>query len=210
MSSEARYFVFSVFTTAMLVSVLWVVKLIEWWWGLEFGTWGILPQHLHGLKGVLFSPFIHGSFEHLSSNTAAMGLLLMVLFNAYPTAALPVLAFVHLLSGTLVWALTIPSGYHIGASGVIYGIAAFLVASGIVRKSRSSVAIAILVVLVYGSMAGGFFPKTGVSWQSHLWGAVSGVAAAIVFRYRDREAEFHTELQEKEKEHFFEEPQQDS
>ncbi|HRN93496.1 MAG TPA: rhomboid family intramembrane serine protease [Chitinophagales bacterium] len=187
-----------------LVAVLWAVKLYEWFTQIDLGSWGILPQHIFGLKGIIFAPFIHGSFEHLLSNTVAILPLLVILLNAYPTIALRVLIFIHLVSGFLVWAFTFPNGFHIGISGIIYGIAAFLLASGIMRKDKTSATISILVALLYGSMAAGFFPKAGISWQSHVWGAVSGIIIAFIFRKKDLPAPESNEEQVEEKEHFFE------
>lgn len=193
------YFAFGV------VALLWLVKGYEWWTGVDLGDWGILPQHFIGLRGIIFAPFIHGSFEHLSSNTAAILLLLVVLLNAYPKVAFRVLMFVYVVSGFLVWALTTPTGFHIGISGIIYGIASFLIASGIMRKDRTSTTIAILIALLYGSMAAGFFPKEGVSWQSHVWGAVSGIAVAFWLKKKNLPDEEISQENTAEKEHFFEE-----
>lgn len=188
-----------------LIAILWVVKGYEWWTGADLGNWGILPQHISGLKGIIFSPFIHGNFEHLSSNTAALSLLLIILINAYPRVALKVLLFIYLASGFLVWTFTFPNGYHIGISGIIYGIASFLLASGIMRKNRTSTSIALIVILVYGGMAFGFLPKEGVSWQSHIWGAVSGIIIAFIYRKQDFPIDQNQEEADNEKEHFFEE-----
>lgn len=202
MKHESQLFWLRLLFTAALIAVLWMVKGIEWWYGIDFGSFGILPQHISGLKGILFAPFIHGSFEHLSSNTAAIGLLLIVLLNAYPSIALWVLLFVHIFSGFFVWLFTTPNGYHIGISGIIYGIASFLIASGVIRRNRSSTVIAVLVALLYGSMAGGFFPKEGISWQSHAWGAVSGIIIAYIFKGKDLPEEIAEERIE-EQGHFF-------
>lgn len=188
-----------------LVSVLWVVYFIQYMGWFNFTSYGNWPQHREGLKGIIFSPFIHGSFEHLISNTLPIIVLLSVLLNAYPRVALGVLVFVHIASGTLVWLLAPDTGVHIGISGIIYGIASFLVASGLFRKNRSSVTIALLVAMMYGGMLLGFIPEKGVSWQSHLFGALSGIFIAFALRKVDMppEHEFEREQEEKE-EHFFE------
>ena len=201
--SESKTFWRSIVFSIALISVLWIVKGYEWWSGSDWGNWGILPQHISGLKGIVFAPFLHVSFEHLASNTTAIFLLLVVLLNAYPTIAFQVLLFVHIVSGSLVWAFTFPDGYHIGISGIIYGVAAFLIALGIIRKDKASSAIAILVGLLYGSMAIGFFPKEGVSWQSHIWGAVSGIIIAFIYRKKDLPLEYDLEDDTPEQEHFF-------
>jgi membrane associated rhomboid family serine protease len=188
-----------------LLSILWIVQLIQYFGIADLSTYGNWPHHLIGLKGIIFSPFIHGSFDHLISNTLPMLVLLTVLLNAYPRTALLVLVFVHLLSGTLVWSFAPDTGVHIGISGIIYGIASFLVASGIFRKDRTSVSIAILVGLVYGSMVWGFIPQEGISWQSHLYGAISGVIIAFIVRKRDLPPATPTELEQSEEDrHFFE------
>ena len=94
--------------------------------------------------------------------------------------ALPiwVLLFIHLVSGALVWCFSPLGSNHIGISGIIYGIAAFLIASGFMRQHRNHIAIAIFVALSYGGMVIGFIPVEGVSWQSHVFGAWSGALAA--------------------------------
>lgn len=196
----------SVVIVFALVSVLWVVQLLQFFKICDFSEYGNWPHHIEGLKGIIFSPFIHGSFEHLISNTLPILVLLLVLLNAYPSVALPVLIFIHLVSGTLVWLLAPDTGVHIGISGIIYGIATFLIASGIFRKDRTSVAIAIFVGLAYGGMVIGFLPKEGVSWQSHLYGALSGLIIAFIYRKRDLPPPTENELEEKPREgHFFEE-----
>jgi membrane associated rhomboid family serine protease len=194
----------SVLIVLGLVSVLWIVQLIQFFGVFDFGYYGNWPQHKEGLKGILFSPFIHGSFEHLISNTLPILVLFTVLLNAYPKVALVVLLFVHLVSGALVWMFAPDSGIHIGISGIIYGIACFLIASGLFRRDRNSTTIAILVTLVYGGMVLGFLPKHGVSWQSHLYGALSGVAIAFLLRNKNLPPphEFDLEEQKGEK-HFF-------
>jgi membrane associated rhomboid family serine protease len=187
-----------------LVSVLWIVQLIQFFGLFDFSGYGNWPQHIEGLKGILFSPFIHGSFEHLISNTLPILVLFTVLLNAYPKVALPVLVFVHLVSGTLVWLLAPDTGIHIGISGIIYGIACFLIASGLFRRDRNSTTIAILVTLVYGGMIMGFLPRNGVSWQSHLYGALSGVAVAFLFRKTNLPPPHEYELEEDtDEKHFF-------
>ena len=187
-----------------LISVLWVVFILQFLSLINTAPYGNWPQHVEGLKGIIFSPFIHGSFEHLVSNTLPILVLLTVLLNAYPRLALPVLVFIHVASGTMVWLLAPEHGVHIGISGIIYGIAGFLVASGIFRKDRTAVLISIFVVLLYGGMVAGFVPTQGVSWQSHLYGAMSGIFIAYLVRNKDTPASQETETQEVEK-HFFDE-----
>lgn len=187
-----------------LVAVLWVVFLLQFFDFINTDAYGNWPHHISGLKGIIFSPFIHGSFDHLISNSLPILILLTVLLNAYPNTAIQVLIFIHITSGILVWLFAPDTGVHIGISGIIYGIAAFLVASGAFRKERTSISIAILVVLSYGSMVIGFIPTRGVSWQSHLFGALSGIFIAFLLRKRDLPPPHEFELEKIEEEkHFF-------
>ena len=168
-----------------LVAVLWVMFILQEYFGYDFSAYGNQPQTKSGLKGILFSPFIHGSWEHLLSNTLPMMILLTVLLNAYPRVALVVLLFIHITSGMLVWNFAPPTGIHIGISGIIYGVATFLLAAGIFRQDRTSLLIATFIAILYGGMATGFVPTRGVSWQSHLFGAVCGLLAAYIVRKVD-------------------------
>jgi membrane associated rhomboid family serine protease len=204
MAEEKMTFWKSLVVVFGLVSLLWIVQIIQYLGLFDFSPYGNWPHHVEGLKGIIFSPFIHGSFEHLISNTLPILVLLTVLLNAYPDVGLFVLVFIHLASGALVWLLAPDNGIHIGISGIIYGIAAFLIASGIFRKDKTSVSIAIVVTLVYGGMVFGFIPKEGVSWQSHLYGAISGAFIAFVLRGRHLPPPHEFELEKVEPpKHFF-------
>ena len=103
MAEERNRFWKNTFLVFVLLSVLWIVQIVQYFGLVDLSASGNWPHHVEGLKGIIFSPFIHGSFEHLASNTLPMLVLLTVLLNAYPRLALPVLIFVHLLSGILVW-----------------------------------------------------------------------------------------------------------
>ena len=205
MKAEKSSFWRSLFWVIGLLSVLWIVQLIQYFDLYNFAPYGNWPRHVAGLKGIIFSPFIHGSFDHLISNSLPMMVLLMVLLSAYPSVALLVLVFVHLVSGMLVWLFAPPDTVHIGISGIIYGIAVFLIASGIFRRDRTSVTIAILVGLTYGGMIWGFIPQPGVSWQSHLYGAISGLIIAYLVRKKDLPEPTANQMEPLEEDkHFFE------
>ena len=208
MAEDKNKFRENLLVVGILVAVLWVIQLLQYYEVYDFSHLANHPRHVDGLKGILFSPLIHAphDFEHLLSNTLPLLVLLTVLLNAYPKVALRVLLFIHLSSGALVWLLAPADTYHIGISGVIYGIASFLIASGLFRNNRNSVAIALFVTLSYGGMVLGFFPKKGVSWESHLFGAVSGVLIAFVYRKHYLPPKTGLELEQVEKDrHFFEE-----
>jgi membrane associated rhomboid family serine protease len=210
-SSDRNKFWQNVIITFLLVAVLWVVEMLQYAAGFDFSAYANHPRHIEGLKGIIFSPFLHNpnSLDHIISNTLPLMVLLMVLLSAYPLVALQVLVFVHIGSGALVWLFAPEHTYHVGVSGIVYGLAFFLIASGLFRKDQNSVTIAIFIALVYGGMVIGFLPTKGVSWQSHLYGAVCGIIIAFLYRRRDLPPPHPFELEDRAPDkHFFEELEQ--
>ena len=132
-------------------------------------------------------------------------LLFFVLINAYRQLAIVVLVSIHLLTGLLVWLFAPPYTSHIGISGIIYGMATFLVGSGLFRRNMNSLAIAMFIILMYGGMVEGFVPQPGISWQSHLFGAMVGFWLSFILRHYQREElpPISTEISDDER-HFFE------
>lgn len=179
----------------LLISVLWIVKLYEVIFGVSLVEYGILPHELIGLRGIFFSPFIHGDFNHLLSNTIPCFILMLVLFNTYDRVAFWVIVAIHIFGGLLVWIFAPWGGSHIGISGIIYGIAGFLVSSGLFRKDRRSISIAMVVIFLYGGMIAGFLPEEGVSWQGHLFGAIVGGIVAFLMRKRKLDNDDYTFLE---------------
>ena len=177
----------SFFIPLIFIAVIWLVKAAELVFHTSFVTWGILPGEVSGLRGVLFSPFIHGDFGHLVSNTLPMFILFTGAIYFYRSIAYTVVFWITLISGLGVWFLGNYSGavqsYHIGASGVIYGLVTFLFFSGILRKSKRLLAISMLVLFFYGGLVWGVLPyQPGISWEGHLFGAFAGIICAVWFR----------------------------
>ncbi|MBR9854573.1 MAG: rhomboid family intramembrane serine protease [Algicola sp.] len=169
-----------VFVPLFAVLAIWVVFWVEVKFGINLNEYGVYPRKLSGLKGVVFSPFIHGSITHLYNNTIPLAVLTAFLFYFYKSAALRVLLFGTLASGLLTWAIARPS-YHIGASGVIYLLASFIFFKGILAKNYRLVALSLVVVFIYGSMIWYIFPvKDGISWEGHLAGFVTGFVLAVI------------------------------
>ena len=207
MNKELQQIRNSLYITVIFTSVLWVSWLSDILFNLDLPQYGILPRTIIGLRGIILSPFIHDNrnVSHILSNTVPFMMLLFVLQNTYSRIAIPVLILIHLLTGAFVWLLAPANTIHVGISGVIYGIAAFLIGSGLFRRNLGSLAIALLVIFFYGGMVAGFIPQPGISWESHVCGAAVGFFLSFNFRNFNREAEPLGPLEEPEDErHFFE------
>jgi len=173
----------SMIIPGVIVFFMWLVKVIEVLFELDFSGGGIYPLNVKGLPGILFSPFIHDDFKHLFNNTLPLFFLSVSLFYFYSDVALKILGWTFLLTSFLVW-IAGRSAWHIGASGLVYGLASFLFFSGIIRKHFRLIALSLLIVFMYGSMVWGIFPDIykNVSWESHMLGFVSGIVLTIAFR----------------------------
>jgi membrane associated rhomboid family serine protease len=167
------------------VALLWGLEALDRGLGLQLHHLGIYPREPAGLWGILYAPLIHGSWGHLLSNSFALLILGVALLYGYPRATVPVLLFVYLCSGAGVW-LFARSSFHFGASGLTHGMMFFIFTSGILRRDRLSIALSMIVFFIYGSMIWSIFPQEpGISYESHFFGALTGLLAALLFRGRD-------------------------
>ena len=173
----------SMIIPGIFVFLMWLVKIIEVLFGLDFSTVGIYPLTAEGLPGILLSPFIHADFKHLFSNTLPLFFLMVALFYFYSEVVLKICIWTYILTGLLVWIFG-RSSWHIGASGLVYGVASFLFFSGIIRKYFRLIALSLLIVFLYGSMVWGIFPGIykNVSWESHMLGFFSGAVLSVLYR----------------------------
>ncbi|MGB3547867.1 MAG: rhomboid family intramembrane serine protease [Saprospiraceae bacterium] len=163
-------------------AIIWAVFLVEQVVGSFAFDYGLYPREIVGIRGIFTSPLLHGSWGHILSNTPPLIALSGLLFYFYPRTGLRIYFFIYLFTGLGVW-LFGRSVYHIGASGVIYGLAAFLGLAGFFRRDFRAIIISLIVVFLYGGMVAGLFPgQPGISWESHLIGALIGGIAAWVFR----------------------------
>lgn len=170
------------FVPLFSVLLIWTVYWYEVKFGVNLNTFGIYPRRLSGLKGVFFSPLVHGSLNHLYNNTIPLAVLSAATFYFYRTVAWRVFLFGILLSGLLTWIIARPS-YHIGASGLIYVLVSFIFFKGIVTKHFRLVALSLVVVFLYGSMIWYIFPiEDGISWEGHLSGFLVGLFFAVFLK----------------------------
>lgn len=182
MSKEVRNIVYSFMPGALMVLVLWLIKIYEWKSGISFADFGVYPRTWPGARGILLSPFIHGDFKHLISNSIPLLILSAGIFYFYKGLAVRVFLWVYFLGGFWLW-LGGRDSFHIGASGLIYGLTTFLFLSGVLRRDTRLMALSLLVVFLYGGMVWGVFPLfRHISWEAHLFGALAGMLVAVVYR----------------------------
>jgi membrane associated rhomboid family serine protease len=180
---EYKRLILSLVPPTIFLLLIWLIKIVEIIEGADWYYFGIFPGKVAGLKGIILSPLIHGNLTHLVNNSVPFLLLLTAIFYFYQKVAWRVFFYSYLLTGILVWTFARPS-YHIGASGLVYSFAAFLFASGIIRRNINLMAISLLVIFLYGSMVWGIFPYLPeMSWESHLMGFTIGAILAIIFRH---------------------------
>ncbi len=171
----------SIVVPARLVLLMWAVFFIEITWFIDLSFLGIIPRTMVGLPGIVCAPLLHGSFWHLTSNTLPLLFLGTTLYFMYGRLADKVFFYCYFLTGLLVWVFARAS-IHIGASGLVYGLAFFLIFFGFFRKDFRSLFISCLILFMYGGLFYGLLPvQRGVSWESHLLGAVVGFVLALRF-----------------------------
>lgn len=174
----------SIYLTLSFVALIWLVKIVETAWQVDFGVYGILPRTLSGTIGIVTAPLIHGDIFHLLSNSFPLLILGVTFFYFYHKVAPMVLLLIYLMTGFWVWIAARAGYYHIGSSGVVYGLLSFLLVSGFLRRDRRSLSISFIILFLYGgTFFFGLIPGDArVSWESHLMGAIAGIFCAVYFR----------------------------
>lgn len=173
----------------LLVIVMWLSLWADHLFpSIKFYQFGVRPHDLVGLRGIIFMPLIHAKneIEHIVNNSIPIVVLLGALIYYYREIALRVFVLSWIFTGLGVWLLASNTfSYHIGMSGIIYALAAFLFTSGVIRKYLPLQGISLFVAFVYGSLIWGIFPiEPKVSWEGHLFGLISGVMLALIYRKR--------------------------
>lgn len=183
-----------------IIAIFWLVEFVELILQTDFHYLGVLPRSPHGIIGVFLSPFLHGGFSHLLSNSSSFFVLCGSVIYFYPRISLKIIIQTYLLTGLGVWLFARGSylnemgvsqdTHHIGASGLIYAYAAFLFFSGLFRKDSKSLVLTLGVALLYNGMLYGLVPnQPGISWESHLIGAIVGGIYAYIYRKVDNDLE---------------------
>ncbi|MDR1456129.1 MAG: rhomboid family intramembrane serine protease [Tannerella sp.] len=176
----------AVIPALLLTSLPWLVYAVSGLPALHLQDCGLHPREVERLGGILMLPFLHEGVDHLISNTPSLFLLIFGLFLFYRKTAWTILLSLYLVSGLLTWFMGRPGSVHIGASGLAYALAAFHFTGGILKKVPRQMAFALLVAFLYGGFVWAFFPTlyrdTGISWEGHLSGLMTGILFAFYFR----------------------------
>ena len=166
---------------AGMVLLMWVGEAVDLLPGVELDEYGLRPRDPDGLVGIGASPFLHAGFGHLASNTIPFLLMGFVIAVGGAMRVLLVTAIVALVGGLGTWLLAPGATLHVGASGLVFGYAGYLLSRGFFNRRALDLAVAVMVALVWGGgLLVGLLPQAGVSWQGHLFGAVGGVVAGRV------------------------------
>jgi membrane associated rhomboid family serine protease len=180
---ELKKIIRSLFLPLLFVVICWIILGLDVYFNLDLYKLGIYPLKTKGLAGILFCDFIHADYKHLASNSIPLIVLGGMLFYFYPEKSILFITIIWILGNTSVWFIGRPS-WHIGASGLIYGLAAFHIFRGFLVKNRRLTALSMTVIFLYGSLVWGifpeFFPKENISWEAHLSGFTLGLIMAFI------------------------------
>lgn len=200
----------------LFLAICWGVFFADTYFHLDLYQLGVSPRTISGLKGILFSPFIHADLDHILNNSLPVFILSTMIFYFYRPIAWPVILWTYFISGLWLWVggrnNDVIMNYHFGASTLIYAFSTFLFFSGVFRKHKQLMVVSAMVVFLYGSITWGIFPfDRKISWEGHLFGAISGLLVAFSYRKegpqetqyqwadpdqeRDLEAEYNRELE---------------
>jgi len=182
-SKELKTFIEAVRFPILFVLLMWIVHIYRIATNTELFTYGVFPRTLSGAKGILFSPFIHSDFGHLASNTFPMLVLGFIIFSFYKRVAFISFLLIFLLTGFSVWLFASSRAFHVGASGVVYGLLSFVFWNGIFRRNLKAIVLALVVLVLYSGYFFGVLPdQPGISWESHLFGGIVGIIISFLFK----------------------------
>lgn len=175
-----------------MVGLMWLTEVVDQVGFGDLDNYGIHPRDVGGLPEIVAAPFLHVGFGHLISNTVPFLVMgAAIALGGIVRVALVTLV-VTLVSGLGTWLVASSNSVHLGASGVVFGYATYLVSRGLISRRLTELAVGALVVAIWGfGLLQGLLPQERISWQAHLFGAIGGVIAAMLFSQRrgtEREA----------------------
>lgn len=191
-SIESKIVKHSFLMPLLFIALLWLIAIVEHTLGVSFSFLGVYPRAVKGLPGILLMPFVHANFQHLFSNSIPLLVMGAGILYFYRSLSYRVFMIIWIVSGVCVWLGGRPS-YHIGASGIVYGLATFLFLSGVIRRNPRLAAISLVVVFLYGGLIWGVLPIwPTISWEGHLFGGIAGIACAILYRDKGPQRKFYS------------------
>lgn len=176
---------------ATVAAVMWLVEIIDLLPGTDLDRWGIRPRELRGLIGLVTAPFLHDGIGHLLSNTIPFLVLGSLIAASGLARYLEVTVIVAVVAGLGTWLLGPSHTVHLGASALVFGYLAYLLARAVFERRIVYLLGGAVVLFLYGSVLWGLLPRPGISWQGHVFGAVGGVIAAAVLHAQDDEDVLH-------------------
>ncbi|SIT85239.1 rhomboid family intramembrane serine protease [Pontibacter indicus] len=181
MKAEHERFAYSFLPGTLFVGLIWLVALLSYLNDVNLAWLGIHPRDFLGLIGVFLGPLIHSGLIHLLSNSFPLVLLSGFILFLHRPVALRVFVLVYLLSGLFTWFIG-RDAYHVGASGVVYGLAGYLLFNGVMRRDRAGLAVSLAILFLYSGLFYGLFPsEERISWEGHLGGLLTGLVAALFY-----------------------------
>ncbi|HPE40784.1 MAG TPA: rhomboid family intramembrane serine protease [Bacteroidales bacterium] len=206
---EKNHFFRSLSKSTVLILLIVLAFVINDVFTLGWNNYGLEPRSLQKFFGIFTMPFLHGDVEHLFSNSIPLFVLTFGLFYFFRVKSAIILLMTYLLTGIFTWSIG-RSGNHIGASGILYGLAFFLVTISLIKQERSLMSFSLIVIFLYGSIVWGFFPQLfpdkNISWEGHLSGAITGILLAWFYRKEGPVKKVYFEEEEEEDEAEDEEP----
>ncbi|MBK7096142.1 MAG: rhomboid family intramembrane serine protease [Saprospiraceae bacterium] len=164
------------------IGLMWAVHIIKIIGGFNWNIFGIYPRETAGLIGIFTAPLLHSNFQHLFSNSIPLFFMMTLIYLFYSRVARISFVIIYILTGFAVW-LFGRQVFHIGASGVVYGLISFVFWSGVFRKNFKSVVLSLVIIILYSGYIEGVLPgEEGISWESHLLGAIVGILVAFLVR----------------------------
>ena len=180
-SVENKRFAIDFSISLFFLAIMWMIKIYEVSFNVSLSHYGIYPRHLEGLWGIIFAPLLHGSWSHLYTNSFPFLILLTALLFLHPKNGMKTFWIIWFAGNVIVWIIG-REAYHIGASGLISGMFAFLLFYGIISRSRQDLAISLIVIFLYGGVIWGILPQnTNISWEAHLGGFVTGTLLSLKY-----------------------------
>ncbi|HPY81122.1 MAG TPA: rhomboid family intramembrane serine protease [Bacteroidales bacterium] len=184
-NSEKQKFFLALTKSIIFIGILWILFLLNNTFMLNWNEFGLFPRTINGLRGIVTMHFLHADLEHLFSNSLPLLFLGFGIFYFFQEKSLLIFIMSGLITGILTWSIGSP-GIHIGASGLVYAFAFFLVTISIIKMETTLMAYTLIIVFLYGSLVWGFFPALfpdkHISWEGHLSGAITGVILAFFYR----------------------------